>query len=92
MEIQVFGKTNCDKCHFTKDKINKYLEKNNIDSRVVFKDMSTPCGLMEGTLLNVSDIPSTFVIMEDAVLYAVKGNVPRKENLEAILSLVKKNS
>ena len=91
MEIHIFGKANCDKCHFTEDKINKYLEKNSIDTHVVFKDMSTPGGLVEGTLRDVSDIPSTFVVMENAVLYEVRGHVPRKEDLETMLKLLKEN-
>ena len=96
MEIQVFGKTNCDKCHFAEEKIKKYLETNMdvIDDaiypvEVVFKSMDTPEGLMEGTLRDVSGIPSIFVVKNDIVLYEMRGHVPRKEDLETMLNLVK---
>lgn len=63
MKIKIFGKTGCSACTATKEKFEFFLKKWDLENsaEIVFHDLDTVNGLVEGSLQNALDIPTTIL-------------------------------
>ena len=84
MEIQVFGKEGCGLCQTTKNKFEHFIDKFNYKDKVklVFVDMGTVDGLTEGTIDNVSKIPTTLFKKNGTEIARWEGVVPNRQEFE----------
>ncbi len=66
MRIKIFGKNDCSACAATKQKFEFFLKKWNLEdsAEIVFYDLDTVDGLVEGSLLNAMDVPTTVLEKE----------------------------
>lgn len=66
MKIKIFGKNDCSACTATKQKFEFFLKKWDLknSAEIVFYDLDTVDGLVEGSLLNAMDVPTTILEKE----------------------------
>ncbi|MFH1715280.1 MAG: hypothetical protein ABH857_03690 [Elusimicrobiota bacterium] len=61
--VKIFGKQNCDLCKKVKEKFDVFLahweKKDGVN--ITFYDLDTPEGLVEGAMLNATDVPTTII-------------------------------
>ena len=84
MKVKVFGKSGCAKCETTKNKINHFIAKWEIDEKVNFSfhDMDTIDGMAEGAFNDVVQIPTTILEKDDKIIFRCDGEVPHSEKIK----------
>jgi hypothetical protein len=89
MKIKVFGKKGCAKCETTKNKINHFITKWEMDSKVemTFHDMDTVDGMAEGAYNDVLQVPTTIMEKNNKVVARWDGEVPISEKIKEYLAL-----
>lgn len=64
-KIYVFGKPSCPVCKDARNKLQYFKEKKKFDADIVYYDMETLDGLVEGAYNEVIDIPTVIVFNDD---------------------------
>ncbi|MDD5746072.1 MAG: thioredoxin family protein [Candidatus Omnitrophica bacterium] len=87
MKIKVFGKKGCAKCETTKNKLNHFITKWEVDNKVelTFHDMETVDGMAEGAYNDVLHIPTTIIEKDNKVVARWDGEVPHSETVKGHL-------
>jgi len=83
-EIKIYGKKGCNLCEVAKKKISFFLEAEKLEKEVEFSfiDMDTVNGLTEGTLANVSDIPTTVINYKGEEVYRITKTIPNTQHIK----------
>ncbi|MCP4650195.1 MAG: hypothetical protein GY853_08985 [PVC group bacterium] len=84
MQIKIFGKNECAKCETTKNKINFFVTKWEVEDKVdiTFHDMDTVDGMAEGAYHDVMQIPTTIIEKNEEILDRWDGEVPHSDKVK----------
>jgi len=85
--VTVFGKQNCALCRTTKNKLEHFLKRWQLDHEVemVFCDLETVDGRAEGAFYDVNQIPVTIVEFDGRPVARWDGQVPNSEDVRSVL-------
>jgi len=88
MKVKIFGKKGCAKCETTKNKLNHFITKWEVDNKVelTFHDMETVDGMAEGAYNDVLQIPTTIIEKDNKVVARWDGEVPHSETVKEHLT------
>jgi len=87
VRITVFGKQDCALCRTTKNKLEHFLKRWELDRKVemVFHDLETVEGRAEGAFHDVNRIPVTIVEFRGRPVARWDGRVPNSEAVRSTL-------
>ncbi len=86
-KIKIFGKKDCEACQGTKEKFRLFLE--NLENKnlalMEFFDLDTVDGLLEGTMLDAVNPPTTIIENDGKEIKRWVGKVPLSKEIQEIL-------
>ncbi len=85
MQIDIFGKPDCEFCKTTMQKFETFMGRWNIEKSLValnFIDVSTVDGLTEGAMNEVIKIPTTIIRRDGNIMARWDGKVPLSEEFK----------
>lgn len=83
IRILIFGKSNCAKCQTTKNKINHFIKKWELENKIeiIYWDMDTIDGRAEGAYYDIWEIPGIIIETEGRVVKRIIGAIPNSEDI-----------
>ena len=87
MQVKIFGKQGCAKCTTTKNKIEHFVIKWELEDKlnISFLDLDTVDGLTEGALHDVLKVPTTILEKEGDVLARWDGEIPNSNEFKTFI-------
>lgn len=85
-KIKIFGKKDCEACQGTKEKFKVFLENFDRDKKnlilLEFFDIDTVDGLLEGTMLDAVNPPTTIIEHDGKEIKRWTGKIPLSKEIQ----------
>jgi len=84
LEIKIYGKDSCNLCKVAKKKVEHFLKTEKLEQEVEFSfvDITRVNGLVEGTILNVSEVPTTVINYKGEEVYRMSKQIPNTNSIK----------